>query len=120
MRFCVLCTLALSASLPLTSQAASSWSNCVSITAVTNEPPNSSILITFSGSGISGCSAAGIPGAIQFAVGQGDITADMMSSLLATSLSALGMNRSVQLYYDNSTTNCYSNSISIGGYLGGC
>jgi|SRR5579859_2693492 len=98
------------------SQAAVVWSSCQSITAVTNEPVSSTILLTLS-PGIAGCSAQGVTGAVGFVVGQAGLSATNMSSLLATSLSAVSLGRKVLIGYDNSSSNCYSSSISIGGYL---
>lgn len=121
MRCDALCAMALSALLPLTSQATAYWSSCVTVTAVTSEPNQSQVLVTLAGSGIGGCSAGNVTGAVYFTVGQSGITSsDGLDQVLAAGLTALGIGRQVQIYYDNATSNCYSNSLSVGGYLGGC
>lgn len=99
--------------------AAGGWSDCEAVTAVTSEPVASTILITLT-PGIAGCAPQGVTGAIEFVVGQDGLVADNLDSILASSLSALATGRRVQIGYDSSSANCYSTSLSIGGYLGDC
>lgn len=121
MRFGALCVMALSSLLPLTSQATNSWSGCLTVTAVTSEANQSQVLVTLAGSGIPGCNAGNVAGAVYFTVGSNGIsTSDMLDQVLATGLSALGIGRQVQIFYDNGSANCYSNSIAVGGFTGGC
>ena len=104
---------------PVVSEAASVWSSCQTITAVTNESVNGTLLLTLS-PGISGCSALGVTGAVQVQVGQDSVVADNLTSLLATSLSAFSLGKNVLVAYDNGSSNCYTTAISIGGYSNQC
>jgi hypothetical protein len=104
---------------PAMAQAAGIWSSCQTITAITDEPNLSSVLVTLS-PGITGCSPQGVTGAITFAAAQDGIVSSDLNGLLATSLSAFTLGKRVLIAYDNSTSNCYSHAVSIGGYAGQC
>ena len=105
--------------MPALAQATGVWSDCETITAVSDEPAISSILVTLS-PGISGCAAQGVVGAINFTTGQFGITSTDLGGLLATSLSAYAIGKRVMVAYDNSTINCYSQAIAISGYSNQC
>lgn len=95
------------------------WSDCQIITAVSNEPGLSSILLALS-PGILGCAAQGVTGAVNFTAAQDGIASTDLSGLLATSLSAFALGKRVTVAYDNSSSNCYGNGIAIGGYFDQC
>ena len=99
---------------PVVSQATMVWSACQTITAVSDYLAYSnSVQLAFS-PGIPGC------GVGSFVVGQGGVTSTNVNSLLATSLAAFTAGKQVMIYYDNSTSNCYSTIVAVGGYSGQC
>jgi hypothetical protein len=104
--------------LPALADASNGWSGCQTITGVSYEPTNQTLILTLS-PGIPGCSPFGITGAAQFVVGALGVTTDNLNGLLASSLSAYSVGRPVLIGYDNSSSGCYSTSISLGGYLPG-
>jgi hypothetical protein len=69
--------------------------------------------------GIPGCSSDAA-GAALFRIGQMNVSADTMKSLLATLMAAYLGGKQVMIYYDNSNSFCYSSLVSIGGYSGQC
>jgi hypothetical protein len=108
--------------MPAMAQATIVWSACQTITAVSDEPALSvgpSILLALS-PGVSGCSAQGVTGAINFTGGQGGIASTDLSALFATSLTAFSLGKRVMVAYDNSTTSCYGQAIAIAGYEDQC
>lgn len=105
--------------MPLVSQAALVWSSCQTVTGVSNQLAyDNGVFLAFSGSGISGCSD-GTPGGIAFLVGQEGVTSTNITTILATSLTAVSSGRQVMIYYDTSNS-CYSQIIAVGGYAGQC
>jgi hypothetical protein len=80
------------------SQATLIWSPCQTIVGVVHEPigSNGNLLLTLS-PGITGCSAAGITGAVQFMIGQDGVTLDYLGGFLASSLSANATGKTVQI-----------------------
>lgn len=104
---------------PIITNATVVWSGCQTIVAISTEPNQASLLITLS-PGISGCSAQGVTGAINFTIGQEGLAATDLSNILGTSVSAYALGRQVMLAYDNATTNCYGTAVSIGGYQAQC
>jgi hypothetical protein len=105
---------------PVVSQAGLGWSTCQTITAIADDLAyNGSVNVLLS-PGISGCVSNGIAGAINFAVGQDGVTATNVDGLLATSLAAFTAGKRVTILYDNSTSNCYSAIVAVGGYDAQC
>ena len=104
--------------LPLESQAAMGWSTCQTITGVTNYIPyNSSVWLSLS-PGIPGCAYGGVPGAAAFMIGMNGVDATNINGLLASFLTAMSVGRAVLIYYDNSSSTCYSQMIAVGGMTG--
>lgn len=115
--------LALLLSAPALSQAAITWSSCGKITSVSNYIANSNqFLLTLSASAIpSSCAAIStVPGSISFSIGQAGVTSSSFSALLATALAASAAGQQVMVAYDNATSSCYAQVISIGGYAVQC
>jgi hypothetical protein len=105
---------------PIKTASAVGWSTCQTITGVSNYLAYAnSVLLSFS-PGISGCSPAAIPGAVSVSVGSEGVTTDNINSFLATSLVAYSASHQVMVYYDNSTINCMTAIISVGGPGGQC
>ncbi|MGC2031358.1 MAG: hypothetical protein WA642_15165 [Steroidobacteraceae bacterium] len=106
---------------PVVSQSAVVWSTCQTITAVDNYLAQStSQLILVLSPGVSGCSNASATGAVSFEIGQDGITSSNVNYILATTLSAFVAGKRVMIAYDNSTAQCYSQIIAIGGYAAQC
>lgn len=103
------------------SQATLLWSPCQTIIGVVHEPigSNGNLLLTLS-PGITGCSAAGITGSVEFMIGQDGVTLDYLGGFLASSLSANATGKTVQITYDNTSSNCYATAIAVGGTNGQC
>jgi hypothetical protein len=110
-------SLLLALAVPAVSQAAIVWSGCQTIAAVTHQPVGTNILIALT-PGLSGCASQGITGAVTFQAGQAGIAAGDLGGLLAASLSAFALGKSVQISY-NSTT-CFATGIAVGGTSGQC
>jgi hypothetical protein len=112
---CVWMMLAL---LPLGSQAAMVWSSCQTVTGVVNYIPfNSSVWLSLS-PGIPGCSYAGTPGAAAFMAGVNGVDLTNINGLLAGSLTALSIGKGVMILYDNTSSNCYGQTMAVGGLTG--
>ena len=109
---------------PLVSQADIVWSGCGTITSVTNYLANSNqFVVTCSGCNIPtppSCSGIGGAPAVYFAIGSDGVTSTNITALLATALSAQASGRQVMIAYDNGTSSCYGQVISVGGYSGQC
>jgi len=106
---------------PIMSQATTVWSSCQTITAVDNYLAYSTpqVILVLS-PGITGCTNASATGAVSFEIGQNGITSTNVNYVLATSLTAFAAGKSIMVTYDNSTSNCFSQIISIGGYSAQC
>lgn len=98
---------------------ANTWSTCHRITAVSNYIAYSNTVYAILTPGIPGCSSDAL-GAVVFRVGEMGVTADSLKTLLATATAAYLGEKSVMIYYNNATSSCFSNVISVGGYAGQC
>jgi hypothetical protein len=107
-------------SCPFAAQSAQLWSACQTIDGVSNYLGYGGSVVVSLSPGISGCNPVGIPGAVAFSVSQNGVTADNISSFLATALAAYSAGHQVMLYYDNSTANCQGGIIAAGGFAGQC
>jgi hypothetical protein len=108
---------------PVVSQAAITWSTCGTVTSVSNYIANdNSFYVTLSGSAIpSSCTAiSSVPGSVGFVVGSDGVTSTNQTALLASALSAMATGQQVMIAYDNSTSSCNGQVISIGGYSAQC
>lgn len=59
------------------------------------------------------CSAPGSPKYFWITVGQGGVTAEGSAKIFATATSALITKLTVNVIFDDATTNCYVNRISV-------
>src|SRR5438270_2470849 len=105
--------------LPLVCEAMT-WTTCQTVTSVSNYIAyNNSILFTVS-PGVSGCTYAGTPNGLAVAVGQLNVTSNNINSLLASLLVAASIGKGLMIYYDSSSSACYSEIVAIGGWGGQC
>ena len=103
---------------PVVSQASQTWSSCQTVTGVSNYmASDSSILVSLS-PGIPGCARAGVSGAIGVKVGFLGVDSTNIGGFLATGLTALSTGRGVMIFYDNSSADCYTQIVAVGGYAG--
>jgi hypothetical protein len=108
----------LSFALPALSGAESIWSSCQTVTAVTNFTAHSNTVVLALSPGIASCNDG--TGKAVFQVGEMGVTADSLKGYLATALSAYLAGKRVMIYYENSTSSCFSSVLSVGGYAGQC
>lgn len=108
---------------PVLGQANMVWSSCQTVTAVSNYIAyNDGIYLTLS-PGISGCAAnsGNSTSAVGFVVGQLNVTDANISSLLATSLTAVAAGTQVMIYYDSaSVPQCNAQIVAIHGFADQC
>jgi hypothetical protein len=101
-------------------QSAEQWSNCQTVTGVSNYLAYAnSVLVTLS-PGIPGCSPVGISGAIMFTVNVDGVTSENINSFLASGYTAYTSGHQVAIYYDNSSSTCAGVIFSLGGAAGQC
>lgn len=100
---------------------ATTWSSCQTITAVTNYIPwsNQVSLVLSPGVAPATC-ASDAPGVVNFRVGEKNVTADSLKSILATALSAHIAGKRIMVFYDPSTSACFASVLSIGGFAAQC
>jgi hypothetical protein len=105
----------------MNAQATNTWSSCLTITGVTNLSATiyNSIDITFSGTGISGCTSVAT-GGINFIVGTDGVTAANINGFFSQALLAFATGTQVMILYDPTVTNCAGIAIANGGYNNQC
>ena len=98
---------------------AAEWSACQTITGVSNYLAHSNDIRIALSPGAAGC-ANDSAGGVGFRVGQNGVTSDSIKAYLATALAAQLSGKRVMIYYDSSTSACFSSIISVGGFAGQC
>lgn len=74
---------------------------------------NGSFIIAFT-TNPSGCSSTTTPYKYLYvASGQNSVTADGVKNMLATSLTAFALGRTLSIAYDDATSNCYVNRMTV-------
>jgi hypothetical protein len=95
------------------------WSDCQTVTAVSNYIAYSNTVALALYPGIPGCNSD-VPGGVMFRVGQMNVSSDSLKSLLASSFAAHLAGKRVMIFFDPSTQYCFANAISLSGYGGQC
>lgn len=106
------------ACIPMISQAAMTWSGCVTVTGVSNYIANNNMVILALSPDLPACVPNGISGATFFVAGTYGVTSSNVSSFLASGLLAYSTGMPVMVYYD--TASCAGALVSNGGYAGQC
>ena len=115
--------VALGLLVPALAQATPVWSSCQTITGVANylsdlDSGYNGFFLSLS-PGISGCGIV-TAGGVGFIIGQQGITASNFNSYLAMSLTAYTSGHQVTIWYDSSSSSCYSAILVLGGNSGQC
>jgi hypothetical protein len=95
------------------------WSSCQTVTAVTDYMAHSNSVYLILSPGIAGCNSDA-PGAAVLRVGEMGVSADSIKGLTAMSMIAFLSGKRVMIYYDNSSSACFSSIISVGGFSAQC
>jgi hypothetical protein len=110
--------LALSLLAPFESQATQQWSSCQTVTGVSNYVAFGNQVIVALSPGLPCTVPVGVPGGVSFIIGTYGITANNISTFLASALSAYATGQRVTVYYDDAA--CGGLIISNGGITGQC
>ena len=95
----------------LSASAAEMWAAPVKITRI-YPLSDGSVVLTIDNDNNT-CSSPSNPKYYQITVGQNGVTADALKNMLAVSLSAFAMNRSVSINFSDSSSYCYVNRLYI-------
>ena len=101
------------------SQAAMVWSACQTVTAVSDFIAyNNAVWLALS-PGITGCGSTSI-GGVGFVIGVDGVTTTNIGGFLSVSIAAYTTGHQVTVFYDNSSTQCATQIIAVGGYTAQC
>lgn len=92
------------------------WSQCQTITGVTNWTAHTPQIVVNLSPGIPACTPQN-GGPVVFKTGLMGVTDDSLKGYLATALAAYLSGKQVMIWYDNS---CAANVLAVGGYSGQC
>jgi hypothetical protein len=108
---------------PVASQAAIVWSSCTTISSVSNFLANSNqLVVTFATPSPLQSSCSGYEGqpAVFFLEGTDGVSSSNINTFLAMAIAAWQGGQQIMVSYDNSTSSCYGQTISLAGYAAQC
>lgn len=102
------------------SEAAWTWSGCLTVTGVGNFIAYGQFMTIAATPAVVGCKITGKDGTFGAFINRNNVTETTANMFIAQATAALLKGKKIQIYYENSTSNCDIQIVSVGGYSGEC